>query len=109
MTYVQVAVYPQQCAPWLLSPESLAIIVSVLQGEHLETGGVGGAPPMSPAMQQYLLEACSRSLAEPGSVPGPSPELLALYEAAKQLGATGDPSCRALANQVARELGPMLH
>ncbi len=96
--------YPQQCAPWLLSPESMAIIVSVLQGEHLEAG-----TPAAPAMQQYLLQACARSLAEPEAVQGGATnELLALYEAAKHLAASGDYTCRPLANQVARDLGPLL-
>eukprot|EP00798_Chlamydomonas_sp_ICE-L_P014436 gene14436-20443_t len=106
-----VSVYPQQCAPWLLSPESLSIIISVLNGEHMENtaGAAGAASMVSPQMQQYLLLACSRSLSEPGSVAGPSPELLSLYEAAKQLSASGDADVRTLANQLTRELGPMLH
>jgi len=54
----QVAVYPQQCAPWLLSPESGAILAPVLQGEHLEAAAA--APPAQ--LQQHLLEAVSRSL-----------------------------------------------
>jgi hypothetical protein len=53
----QVTVYPQQCAPWLLSPESVAILAPVLQGQHLE----GAATPPA-QLQQHLLEAVSHSL-----------------------------------------------
>mmetsp|Transcript_37117 Transcript_37117/g.82576 ORF Transcript_37117/g.82576 Transcript_37117/m.82576 type:complete len:1288 (+) Transcript_37117:271-4134(+) len=97
-----VAVYPQQCAQWLLSPESLAIVVTVLQGELLD-----GAPVPAP-LHQYLLEAVSRSLGVPNSVGGTSKELMQLYDAVKHIAASGDASVRGLASDVSRALGPLL-
>ncbi len=32
----QVSMYPTQCAPWLLVPDSLAVVNSALSGEHLQ-------------------------------------------------------------------------
>ncbi|KAF5840559.1 hypothetical protein DUNSADRAFT_16357 [Dunaliella salina] len=103
----KVAVYPEQCAPWLLSPESVAILAPVLQGEHLDAAAA--APPAQ--LQQHLLEAVSRSLQVPGSLQGPDPELLKLHEATQALAAGGPsshPGVAALAAEVLEGLAPMV-
>ncbi len=57
----QVALFPAQCGPWLLAPESAAIVARVLAGQHL-------IQPPEPAetapavLQQPLLEALATSL-----------------------------------------------
>uniref|UniRef100_A0A7S3R0S0 Protein kinase domain-containing protein n=2 Tax=Dunaliella TaxID=3044 RepID=A0A7S3R0S0_DUNTE len=102
-----VAVYPEQCAPWLLSPESVAILAPVLQGEHLDATAT--APPAQ--LQQHLLEAVSRSLQVPGSLQGPDPELLRLHEATQALAAGGPnshPGVAALAAEVLEGLMPLV-
>lgn len=53
---LQVALYPQQVGPWLLSPDSLEVVVPVLMGEHLQ----GAAAPSQ--LQQLLLSAVAHSL-----------------------------------------------
>lgn len=96
-----IAAYPQQCAPWLLAPKSLAIVVGVLQGEHLEN------QPMPPQTQQCLLEAVSQSLAVPDSAVM-SNELLQLAAAVRHLAGLPDPSVKTPAGNVLHLLEPML-
>ena len=56
--------FPQQVAPWILSPESLAILINVLEGNGEALGSSGGGPA-PPALQQPLLEALLHATAEP--------------------------------------------
>uniref|UniRef100_A0A7S0S6G9 Protein kinase domain-containing protein n=1 Tax=Chlamydomonas leiostraca TaxID=1034604 RepID=A0A7S0S6G9_9CHLO len=94
-----VSVYTEQCAPWLLAPESLGVLVAVLQGEHLE----GGGAVVAPALQQYLLEAVATSLAVEGAA-AMSSELVKLASAVKHLTTSPDPSVQGLAVEVSRTL-----
>jgi serine/threonine-protein kinase ULK4 len=96
-----VGVYPAQCAPWLLSSESLAALITALQGE-------GGAT-VPPQLHQCLLEAVSRSVAVPGSVSKPpSRELQRLQEAVRQLLGSPDQTVKSMAGEVLHALGPHL-
>lgn len=99
----QVAMYPQQCAPWLLSPDSLALLVQVLNGEHLQ-----GAPPAQ-QVAVYLLEAISTALEMPGVVSEPSDELMQLYNVLRHLSAAGEYSVRQLASELAAQLSALLN
>ncbi len=94
-----VVVFPQQVAPWLLSQESAAILVAVLEGE--------GAPT---ALQQLLLEALLHAVSEPDCVlePGGAAELAKLREAVQHIAMSGDVSVRALAGQLVTSLGTFL-
>ncbi|MEW5310458.1 MAG: hypothetical protein WDW38_002255 [Sanguina aurantia] len=119
-----VASFPPQAAPWLLSPDSVALLVPMLTGEHLlqQTNPTGHPSSIqqqqqqqqqqvlqpSPQLQQLLLEAVAHSLEVEGAVNGPSPQLLQLYEVARHLSVAGDVGSRALAGEVAQALEPLL-
>lgn len=93
-----VGIYPAQCAPWLLSPESLAALVTALQGE---SGTGAGVPPQ---VHQYLLEALRRALAVPGALPmPPSREVAKLGEVVRQL-PVSDAAVKVVAGDVLRAL-----
>lgn len=98
-----VGIYQEQCAPWLMSPESLNVLVTVLQGDHLE----GAQDAVAPQLQQYLLEAVHTSLSVPGSAVV-SNELARLANAAKHLAASPDPGVTALAAEVSRGLDDLV-
>lgn len=118
--HMQVAMFPAQCAPWLLAPESAAVVASLLAGQHLQQqqagagSGAAGASPSSavpPAVQQALLEAVATAL-EAGGVEaagGPSDELLQLYETTRHVAASSpEPAVRALAAEVVAALSAAL-
>lgn len=100
----QVNLYTEQCAPWLLAPESLNFVVTVLQGEHLE-----GAP-VPASLQQQLLDAVLLSLQIPGAAgAGPSEELVRLYEVVRTgLASSGDFNVRNVAGEVLKLLKPLV-
>jgi serine/threonine-protein kinase ULK4 len=95
-----ITVFPQQVAPWILSAESVAVVVNVLQGEHLGPGA-----PVPPQLQQLMLEALAQAVEEPGAVGNAvSPELAQLYDTSRALAASGDASVRPAATQLAGQL-----
>lgn len=102
-SHTQVAMYPQQCAPWLLSQDSLALLVQVLNGEHLQ-----GSPPTA-QVSMYLLEAITTALEMPGAVAGPSDELVQLYHVLRNLSAAEDFSLRQMATELAHEVSAVLN
>lgn len=64
-----VEIFPQQVAPWLLSPESAAVVNTCLLGEHLSIEGISGSTGGGlAAMQTLLLNALSRAVDEPGAL-----------------------------------------
>lgn len=91
-----VLIFSQQVSPWLLSPEITTYIVNqVLPSEIAH-----------PATQQLLLEALCHAAKEPNCVQSGAPEVAQLYEAAHQLGTSGEIAGRPLAQQLMQLLRP---
>ncbi|KAG2493011.1 hypothetical protein HYH03_008674 [Edaphochlamys debaryana] len=102
-----VALFPNECAPWLLSPENASALGSVLAGQHMlqQPGGQQGVAAVPPSLQQPLLEALSAALAVPGAATS-SDELAQLYDIVRQTAAgSQDPGVRTVAAEVAAGLG----
>ncbi|PNH11471.1 Serine/threonine-protein kinase ULK4 [Tetrabaena socialis] len=106
-----VALFPQQCGPWLLSPENAAAVASVLGGQHLLQQPAPGqaAAAVPPALQQPLLEAVATALEVAGAT-APSEELAQLYDVVRQSAASSqDANVRSIAGEVAAALNGALH
>eukprot|EP00198_Chlamydomonas_reinhardtii_P009635 XP_001698972.1 predicted protein [Chlamydomonas reinhardtii] len=108
-----VALFPQQCAPWLLAPENATALATVLAGQHMlqqpgqQPGNSAAAVP--PSLAQPLLEAVATALEVPGAA-APSEELVQLYESVRQsASASADAGVRSLAAEVAGSLGAVMH
>ena len=88
-------------APWILSPESIAILVLVLEGGE-GTGGVA-APPV---LQQPLLEALLHATAEPDCLQGSgvTRELVQLRDVVQHIATSGDPSVRTVAGRLSEAI-----
>ena len=110
-------VFPQQVAPWILSPESLALLVSVLEGSAEGASGGGGSsggdgeppasrPPAPPGLQQPLLEALLRATAEPDCLSGggASGELVQLRDSVLHIATSGDAGVRPVAARLAEAI-----
>lgn len=55
--------YPNQCAPWLLSPDSLQVVISIFQADHLiaaaqqaQHGADPGSPGNAAVMMRHVAE-----------------------------------------------------
>lgn len=101
-----VLVFPQQVAPWLLSPESSAFITTnILQGGSAD----GATPPPPVAVQQLVLETLVHAAREPNCVQPGSAEIGQLHEAVAQLASSMvDGQGRTLANQLTQLLKPFV-
>ncbi|KXZ51880.1 hypothetical protein GPECTOR_11g315 [Gonium pectorale] len=109
-----VALFPQQCAPWLLAPENASALATVLAGQHLQQQpGVGQQPggeqsAAPPSLQQPLLDAIATAL-EVGGTISPSEELVQLYDVVRHSGSScQDPAVRSIADEVVNALGTLL-
>ncbi|GFR42705.1 hypothetical protein Agub_g3628 [Astrephomene gubernaculifera] len=109
-----VALFPEQCAPWLLAPENASALATVLAGQHLQqqpggAGGQQGAVAVPSALLQPLLEAVALAL-EMGGAASPSEELVQLYNVVQHVAdSSQDVSVRTISAEVARTLETLLH
>ncbi|GLC54130.1 hypothetical protein PLESTB_000827100 [Pleodorina starrii] len=103
-----VALFPQQCAPWLLAPENASALATILAGQHLQPQGVGQQQAVPPPLQQPLLEALISAVEVQGAAPASS-ELAQLYNVVRQSAASSqDPNVRSMAAEVVSSLGALL-
>ncbi|GLI65982.1 hypothetical protein VaNZ11_009669 [Volvox africanus] len=109
-----VALFPQQCAPWLLAPENASALATMLAGQHLQPQGTGqpqgaGPMPVPQSLQQPLLEALATALEVPGAA-NASSEVAQLYDVVRQSAASSpDSTVRSIAGEVVGALSALLH